>query len=66
MTQMLDLADKSFKMAIRNVSKDLKEKMAMRSAQIGNASRGTENALTNQILELKSTMHEMNASLDGL
>lgn len=66
MTQILDLADNNFKIAIINLSKDVKEKMISRSAQIGNANREMENALKNQILERKSTEHEMNASLDGL
>lgn len=63
---MLDLADNNFKIAITNLSKDVKEKMISRNAQIGNASREMENALKNQILERKSTEQETNASLDGL
>lgn len=65
-TQRLEFADRNFKAAVTYLSKDLKEKVSISSAQIGNASGGTGNATKNQIPERKSTTHEMNTSLDRL
>lgn len=63
---MPEWADESFKAAMINMSKDLKEKIIVRSAEIGNVRREMENATKNQILEPRSTMHEMNTSFDGI
>ena len=46
---MVELADKTFKGAITYLSKDLKEKIIVRSAQMGNASREMGNAIKTQL-----------------
>lgn len=63
---MLELADKKFKAAIVNTSTDLKEKIR-KNEQIEYATKrnGKCNKEPLEILELQSTIHEMNKTLDG-